>query len=295
MSSSLSDITSDIKWIDSEEGDGDGSNEPSGKDSDIDSASGETPGTKLLIRQDSIHDLTAKTLTRQNSLHEGDLRNNPNFNLSNERSLSWDNYVENYTKNADEILRGLLEIREQLRASSDDEEDGLSDDRKPGRGLSLLSGYSTDISTNDTSKKCFSLSIESHHHYKPNLSKTSSKNTRCSSDVSDFSFESNWNSKQSFSLETYQSHPNYHGSVETSSGIKSISEDTTTDSLKRVSSGSSFSRQQDWIPNCDSSDDPYEYDDEIPMDLSSIAPSVDEELIAEGKIVMASRLNFISH
>lgn len=107
----------------------------------------------------------------------------------------------------------------------------------------------------------------------PNLSKTSSKNTRCSSDVSGFSFESVWNSKQSVEQwDTYQSHAGNHGnSGETSSGIKSITEDDGC-------SGSSSGR---WLPTVDSSDDPYEYDDEIPMEVS-VPVTVQDELMLEG-------------
>lgn len=158
--------------------------------------------------------------------------------------------MDNYCP-SDDFHRELIELRTELTKEESIE------------GLETL----TDLSSTRKS---------------PNLSKTSSKNTRCSSDVSGFSFESVWNSKQSVEqFETFQSHahgrPPLPGSGETSSGIKSISEDSR-DQWVATEEESSSGR---WLPTTDSSEDPYEYDEEIPMEVSA-QPSVHDDLMLEG-------------
>lgn len=261
MNSNLPNQHQGTEWTDSEEDTGDDS---------CQTEHNESSGARILIRQDSIHDLASKILIRQNSLHNADGKISSSLNTSNERSLSWDNYVDNYKKDSDEILEGLKEIREQLKESDDEE---ISSEEEFKR---KIRSYGSESSS---SRRSQTLSIDSHAHYRPSLSQSSSKNTQSSGEVSDLSFESHWNSKRSVSLETYNSHLRNRDAFESSSGITSISEDA--DSNNKSSSLSS--RHQTFRSPFDSSEDPYEYDDEIAISLTSKIPSVDEDLMAKGK------------
>lgn len=267
MNSNFPIKSQNVEWTGSE---GERGNESGSTENATDTTEGS--GIKCLIRQDSIHDLTAKTLIRQNSFHDADKKF---IGVSSDRSLSWDNYVDDYSsKDSDEILQGLREIQEQLKES--DDYDFAEED---GRNKNVV-GFPSESSN---SRKTENLSIDSHQNFKPNLSQTSSKNTQYSGSVSDFSFESNWNSKQSVSLETYQSHNRNREILDTSSGITSISEDTSS-SKKTSSGGYSLHRKHAFQPPFDSSEDFYEYDDdEMAVNLSSNLPSVDEDLMAKGK------------
>lgn len=266
----------EIEWIDSEDGIGE-------RDLAVSEIS-ENSGPKFLIRQDSIHDLAAvKTLIRQNSLHDSDKKFT---GFSSERSLSWDNYVDNYSngKDSDEILEGLKEIREQLKESDDGNESSSGGEEVRIRGRRSL-GRSSKWCLN-CGKNSENLSVDSHQNFKRNLSNTSSKNTRFSGDVSDFSFEShNWNSKQSLSLETYQSHQRQRDAFDSSSGITSISEDEIKKTSDESSNSRGRRRRRRLGPHAplDSSEDLYEYDDEIDMSMTSKLPSIDEDLMARGK------------